>query len=162
MMIRPKQAAERRVRKAFSLMEVLVCLALFGLVTAGIVYGYAQTNRSAEWSSMSLEAQSLALQSLEQARAAYWYSQSTSSTTGAGTSDELPASTNTYIYTNSIPIPGSGQTIVVTNYLTVTAISINPPLRQIISKCVWPFPPTTAANVKWFTNSAATQRAPDR
>jgi prepilin-type N-terminal cleavage/methylation domain-containing protein len=162
MMTRPEHAVERRARAAFSLMEVLVCLAIFALVTAGIVYGYAQTNRSAEWSSMSLSAQSLALQSLEQARSAYWYSQSTTTNTGAGSSDELPASANTYTYTNALQIPGSGQTIIVTNYLTVTALSTNPPLRQIISKCVWPFPPSTAANVKWFTNAVVTQRAPDR
>ena len=59
-------------RAAFTLVEVLISIVLLAMVMAGVIYGYAQTNRIAEWSSMSLAAQSYALQGLEQVRSAKW------------------------------------------------------------------------------------------
>ena len=142
-----KQIAERRA--AFTLMEVVICLGLFALVTAGIVYGYAQTDRFAEWSEMSLAAQSLASQDTEQARTATWQ------TSTATNIDQLPASTNIYTDTNYIEVPSTGQQMIVTNYTTVTAISTNPPLREIRTDCKWQFPLTRT----WFTNTVITERA---
>jgi prepilin-type N-terminal cleavage/methylation domain-containing protein len=144
-----EQIAVRGARAAFTLMEVLISLVIFALVAAGMVYGYVQSNRFAEWSEMSLAAQSIASEGVEQARAAVW------STSTAATIDDLPASTNTTIRTNSIEIPSSGQTIIVTNYISVTAVSTNPPVRQILVQCMWQFPLTG----KWFTNTVVAQRA---
>ena len=62
----------RVLRAAFTLAELLISIAILAMVMAGVIYGYAQANRFAEWSSMSLAAQSYALQGLEQVRAAKW------------------------------------------------------------------------------------------
>lgn len=136
---------------AFSLVEVMVCVATFALITAGVVYGFTQADRNAEWSSMSLAAQSIASEGLERARSATWETESTSDTTA----DDWPASTNIYWQTNVMNLPATGKSI--TNYVSiqVTAVSTNPPLRQIIAKCGWQFPLTG----KWFTNTVVTQRA---
>jgi len=56
----------------FTLVEILVSLLIFSLVSGGLMSGYAQINRMAEWSSMSLAAQAFAAQGVEQARAAAW------------------------------------------------------------------------------------------
>ena len=75
MMARGRQMDERQPRvlcAAFTLIEVLMSVIILAMVMAGVIYGYAQTNRFAEWSSMSLAAQSYALQGLEQVRAAKW------------------------------------------------------------------------------------------
>ena len=75
MLVRCRQMVEQKprvLRAAFTLIEVLISFAILALIVAGVIYGYAQTNRFAEWSSMSLAAQSYALQGLEQLRAAKW------------------------------------------------------------------------------------------
>jgi type II secretory pathway pseudopilin PulG len=148
MIFRLKQNANVRARSAFTLAEVIICLGIFALVTAGIVYGYTQSNRFAQWSAMSLAAQSLAAQGVEQARTAVWQSSSETNI------DDLPASTTNTLRTNYIDTP-SGQLLVVTNYIIITAVSTNPPLRQIRTDCAWQFPLTG----KWFTNTVITQRA---
>lgn len=149
----------------FTLIEVLVSLISFTLIVAGLCYGYVQVNRMAEWSSMSLAAQSYASQGLEQMRSAQWNSQQNPQTNGPGTQDELPLSpsgtaTNGYYSTNqydTLDVPVSGAPIYVTNYITVTNISIVPPLRQIVSRCVW----TCPLDGRLFTNTVVTLRAPD-
>ena len=42
------------------------------LVMSGMMYGYVQANRMAEWSSQSLAAMSYAAQGMEQLRSAQW------------------------------------------------------------------------------------------
>ena len=56
----------------FTLVEVVVSLALAGLIFACILNSYVTSTFRAEWSGYSLAAQSLALQGMEQARAAKW------------------------------------------------------------------------------------------
>jgi hypothetical protein len=113
-----------------------------------MVYGYVQSNRFAEWSEMSLAAQSIASEGVEQARSAVWQ------TSTATNIDDLPAPA-TYIRTNYIEVPTSGQTLTVTNYISVTTVTANPPVRQIFVQCMWQFPLTR----KWFTNTVVAQRA---
>jgi prepilin-type N-terminal cleavage/methylation domain-containing protein len=143
-----EQIAVRGARAAFTLMEVLISLVIFALVAAGMVYGYVQSNRFAEWSEMSLAAQSIASEGVEQARSAVWQ------TSTATNIDDLPAPA-TYIRTNYIEVPTSGQTLTVTNYISVTTVTANPPVRQIFVQCMWQFPLTR----KWFTNTVVAQRA---
>jgi type II secretory pathway pseudopilin PulG len=146
---------QRKTNAAFTLAELIIALAIFVMVTAGLVFGYTQSNRSAEWSAMSLEAQVYAAQGVEQARAATW-SISTSGT-GPGTGDELTAPTN-YFTTNTMQVPISGQIIIVTNWVNITTNSTAYQSRQIRSDCYWNFPLTG----KWFTNTVITERAPDQ
>src|SRR5208282_3204888 len=75
---------------AFTLIEVLIGFFIFGLVTSGMIYGYVQANRIAEWSSQSLAANSYASQGMEQMRSAQWSAERSGSTaSGPGTSDVL-------------------------------------------------------------------------
>lgn len=148
---------------AFTLIEVLIAFALFGLVSAGIIYGYVQGNRIAEWSAMSLGAQSYADQGVEMARAAKWDTEAN----GETLADVWPCSLGVDWTTNfpgTNDVPQSGAPLVLTNYITVhqllptTANSTGPFLRLITSQTVWRFPLTG----KYFTNTVVTLRAPDQ
>ena len=143
---------------AFTVVEMMISAAILGLVSAGIVYGYAQANRSAEWSSMSQAAQSYALQGLEQVRGAKW------DLSSIPVWDDIPAPTN-YTQSDIMDIPMTGAQLTschVTDYITITATTIpnNPAvqIRQVESQCVWTFPLTG----QLFTNTVITYRAADR
>jgi prepilin-type N-terminal cleavage/methylation domain-containing protein len=141
------RAAGWKTHSAFTLVEVLFSMTIIALMSVGLIYGYVQANNFAEWSSMSLSAQSIASQGAEQARAARWI------TYGNTPIDDLPVpATNTEI--GSILVPGTGNSITVTDTVTVTSANIIPPLRQILSRCVWKFPLTG----QWFTNTLVTCR----
>lgn len=166
MLVRFGKAANNKSRiacAAMTLVEVLIAIVVLVTVMSGIIMGYVQANRMAEFSSMSLAAQSTALQGIEQALAARWDTQSVYTNTGPGTDDELGC-TNNWIptgSTNVLDIPVSGAEVPVTNYVTITAINnpLNPvKLRQIRSDAVWTFPFTKMT----FTNSIVTLRAPDQ
>ena len=163
---------ERRTRcaAAFTLIEVLIAFVVLTMVMAGLIYGYTQANRIAEFSSMSVAAQSYALQGMEQARAAKWNPWDYDTNTGPGTQDEMaaPFSTNQQDLLD-IPIKGqpystnaanafTNYTFFATNYITVTQVQNNPPLRQIRSDVVWVFPRTGLA----YTNTVITLRASDQ
>jgi len=148
-------------------MEVLISFLIFGLTTGGLIYGYVTTNRLAEWSSMSLAAQSSASQGAERARAANWRPRDYPETNGPGTMDELPPSaTGQPVITNvdyfDVPTKGSPTStnfdMWVTNYVWVTDVSDDPPLREILSEAIWEFPLTGRV----FTNSIVLLRAPDQ
>lgn len=55
-------------------------------------------------------------------------------------------------------IPTSGALINVTNYIYVTPVSTNPPLRRIASQVVWRFRLTG----QLYTNTMVSLRAPDQ
>jgi type II secretory pathway pseudopilin PulG len=66
-------ATNRRAQgatRAFTLAEVVVAIALLALVMGSIVISYVQTCDRAQWTGYALAAQGLAIQQLEQARAA--------------------------------------------------------------------------------------------
>jgi prepilin-type N-terminal cleavage/methylation domain-containing protein len=149
-----------RSRDAFTLIEVLIAFLIFGMVSAGMIYGYVQANRIAEWSSMSLGAQSYASQGVEQARAAKWDTEAN----GEVTAQQMPYPTNyTLIDTNDVP--QSGAPLYLTNYMTIYYVpgysvtnGTGPYLLQILSQVAWRFPLTG----KMFTNTIVTFRAPDQ
>lgn len=147
----------------FTLVEILVAFGIFALVSSGVIYGYVQVNRMSEWSAISLAAQSYASQGAEQVRAADWRPHDYPTATGYGTMDELPApysATTNYIL--DIPIKGnpsaSDFAFFVTNTVTITKLSDNPPLRQIRSDAVWTFYLTGQK----YTNTVILLRAPDQ
>jgi prepilin-type N-terminal cleavage/methylation domain-containing protein len=152
----PRKKNKRRV-SGFSLIELLIALALFAMVISGLIYGYVQANRTATWSSWSLAAQSIASQGAERARAAQWNE--------LGNGDDWPPVTNSSgtvlptLDTNcTLDVPSNGQLIYVTNFIYVSTVSVAPPLRQIRSDCVWNFPLTS----QLCTNTVVTLRAPDQ
>jgi type II secretory pathway pseudopilin PulG len=157
MLVHFEQAGKRNAVSAFTLMEVMIGFWIFGMVTAGMIYGYVQANRKAEWSSQSLAAMSYASQGMEQLRSAQWIAEEFSTASGQGTTDVLGA----YFQTNQVDtldIPTSGAPISVTNYMTATQISTNPPLKLLVSQVVWTFRLTG----QLFTNTIVTLRAPDQ
>ena len=163
MLVRCKQMIENKprvLRAAFTLIEILISFAILAMVMTGLVYGYAQANRFAEWSSMSLAAQSYALQGLEQVRSAKWEFGAYNTLT-----DFMPAPPNGTI-TNFPPqidimdVPMTGAQLTncnVTDYISLRQVSTSPQLREVTSKCVWTFPRTGQK----FTNTVITYRAPD-
>jgi type II secretory pathway pseudopilin PulG len=165
MLVHFKQAGKRNAVSAFTLLEVLIGFVIFGLVTTGMIYGYVQSNRTAEWSSQSLAAMSYASQGMEQMRSVQWCAEEFSTGSGQGTTDLLPMTNQPDgswgYWTNQVDtldIPTSGGLINVTDYLYVTSISTNPPLRRIVSQVVWTFRLTG----QLFTNTIVTLRAPDQ
>ena len=148
-----------RLKAGFSLAETLIAFGILGMVFAGLLYGYVQANRIAEWSSMSLAAQSYASQGTEQARAAHWsYSDSTI--------DDLPP-TNYPPILGIMDVPAKGNLLDtngnpiynLTNIVTVSKYgSGNPPLRLIRTDCHWTFPLTG----QLFTNTVILIRAADQ
>jgi hypothetical protein len=125
------------------------------MVLSGVFYSYAQADRVAQWSAMSLAAQSYASQGLEAARSAQWDTQV--STNG----DQLPATNSSSPamapQLGTLDVPQTGAPITVTNYIYETTNQASPPLREIKSVVVWTFPLTG----KQFTNAVVTLRAPD-
>jgi len=159
MLVRCRQMDGRQprvLRAAFTLIEVLMCVTILALVMAGVIYGYAQTNRFAEWSSMSLAAQSYALQGLEQVRAAKWDFWTNPVT------DDMPVTaggfTNMPPQVDVMDVPVSGAPFYVTNYIKLYSLSTSPQLREVWSQCIWIFPPTGRP----YTNTVITYRGPDR
>lgn len=142
---------ERLERAAFTLIEVVVSAAVAAMTVAGIVYGYTQSTKRAEWSGYSLAAQALAVQRLEQTRACRW-------DPDAGVDQLVSANFGVQTLVLDIPIMGTNAAYA-TNITTITAISTNPPLlRMVRVDCIWKFPITG----RFFTNTVATYRSPDR
>lgn len=138
-------------KKGITIVEVVLSLAIMGISFGAIVTGYVLSAKRAEWSAYSLAANSLAMQRLEQCRAAKWDVLTTPIT------DELTAS----VFTNQVSIldvPVSGENITyATNFTTISTLSANPPLKMIRVDCVWPF-----KGQGLFTNTMITYRAPDQ
>ncbi|HEX3624601.1 MAG TPA: hypothetical protein VH280_04155 [Verrucomicrobiae bacterium] len=140
---------------AFTLVEVLVAFGMMMIVLSGVFYAYSQADRVAQWSAMSLAAQSYASQGLEAARSAQWDTQVITN------GDELPATNlNSPVLppqSDTLDVPQTGAPLIVTNYIYLTTNQVSPPLREIRSVVVWTFPMTS----KKFTNTVVTLRAPD-
>lgn len=139
------------VATGFTLVEVLVSLALMGLVAGGILAGYVQSARFTDWQAHSLAAQALALQRIEQCRAAKW-------DTRASPPVDLLTAANFPTTTEQLNLPEAGtNATLATLYTTITNISSSPLLRMIQADCVWQF-----TDGRWFTNTVVTYRAPDQ
>jgi len=147
--MRTKNTSRSR-SQAFSLIEATIASAIAAMMFGGIVYGYIQSGRNAEWSAYSFAAQSMAMQRLEQSRACKW-------DPGASPSVDELVSSNFPTLVSILDIPRTGSNIVyATNFTTISTISTEPALRMISVETVWPF-----INGRLFTNIIATYRAPD-
>ncbi|HEY1663367.1 MAG TPA: prepilin-type N-terminal cleavage/methylation domain-containing protein [Verrucomicrobiae bacterium] len=174
-----RQARYSRVQ-AFTLVEALFAFTILAVSIGGIVYGYSEVDRLAEWSSMSAAAQSYALQGAEQARSASWNAWNYNPN---GTwSDDETGCPYTNIQTDLLDIPMKGNPFATnsggsftntmyfaTNYVYVTRVTnsvdstgasslYQANLRQIQSIVYWTFPYTG----KQYSNIVVTMRASDQ
>lgn len=138
-------------RSGITLVEVLVSMAIGGLIMAGTVNGFIQAMRRAEWSAHSLAANSLALQRLEQTRAGTW------DRLGYPAVDDI-VSGKFPMDVQILDVPMSHDKLLyATNYTTIVMLSTNPPLKMIRVDCTWKF-----VNGATFTNTIVTYRAPNQ
>ena len=164
----------RKARRAgeallgFTLVEVVVSVAIIALLFGGVLTAYVQTNRQAEWAGYSLAAQAIGIHQVEQARSAVWDSSiakneltnlnllnwSYSATTKQGQG----------YTTRVLDIPISGSNVIsATNFVTVKMMSVtgytNVQVQMLLVDTVWPFP--TSTGVRLYTNRTATYFGPD-
>jgi prepilin-type N-terminal cleavage/methylation domain-containing protein len=154
-MVVPVQKASLRSASGFTLVEVVIALVIMALLFAGIVYGFTQTSWRAEWSSYNLAAQNLALQGLEQARAAAW-DPLAGTPVDQCTPANFPTTTSNIL---DVPISGTNITYATLTW-TITTTNGNYPLKMIRVDCTWPF--QTPTGKKTFKNTVATFRAPNQ
>jgi type II secretory pathway pseudopilin PulG len=164
----------RRSTAAFTLAEVVTAVAIIGIIFGGILAGYVQTARRAEWTGYSLAAQALAVQQLEQARSAVW---DNSLKKNEITNLNLIAKSSQTI--NGLPVVkgyswgildlpyngGTNRAIRATNFVTIRMAYLNnitnPPVQvQIIQvDTVWPF--NSFGTQRLHTNTTLNYFAPD-
>lgn len=150
MLLRREKSASRCL-KAFTLAEVVITSAIAAMVVGGCIYGYVMAATRAEWSAYSLAAHSLAMQRLEQARAAKW------DPMGYPPADDL-VPTNFPMQINVLDIPISKTNLVyATNFTAITVLQSNPPLKMIRVDCLWRF-----MDHGLFSNTVVTYRAADQ
>jgi prepilin-type N-terminal cleavage/methylation domain-containing protein len=137
--------------QAFTLVEVVMAVAIAALLMGGLIAGYTISMRRAEWSAYSLAAQALAIQKIEQTRAAAWDLEAYPVRVDLVASNFPPD-------VQILDVPISGNNIAyATNYTTILDVAGPAPLKYVQVDCVWQF---TGGRV--FTNSIASYRAPDQ
>ena len=146
-----RSARSRRRIAGSSLAEVVVSMAISALSIGGISTGYIMSAQRAEWSGCSQAANSLALQRIEQVRAAKW------DTLAYPAVDEV-MSNNFPVVVQPLDLPMVGTNAVyATNVTTITTVSVNPPVKMIRSECTWRFMDRGV-----FTNTITVYRSPDQ
>jgi prepilin-type N-terminal cleavage/methylation domain-containing protein len=142
--------SSRRSCSAFTLVELVVAVAIAGLGIAGIVWGYAMASQRTEWTAASSAAQLMALRHLETTRGARW------DLLASPPVDEL-VTTNFPERVELLAVPqAGGPGIAATNYTTIREISFDPPLRLVRVDCVW-----SVLQRGPFTNTVMTYRGTD-
>ena len=132
---------------AFTLMEVVIALAILGLSLGGILTLYVRSAQRADWSGYSVAAQMMALGGLEQCRAAK-YDPHGSPPTDALVSANFPARVDILD-----PASANGIASYGTNTTTILTISTDPALKMVRVDCTWTYPGRGV-----FTNSVFTYR----
>ena len=141
---------------AFTLAEVVISVFIMMLLFAGILTAYIQTSYRAEWSGYSLEAQALAIQQLEQAKAAVWDLQQTP------VKNEITNLPSLTYATLDLPITGTNY-VYATNRAYVTLITnadiAGVAVYMVKVDTVWPF--RWKNQTVYFTNTIAGYYAPE-
>jgi hypothetical protein len=154
----------------FSLAEAVMAVFVMALLLGGIIMTYVRSSYCAEWSGCSLEAQSLSVQAIEQARAAVWdYSLGKNELTNLnllGWSYNPTTGTGTGYSWGVMDLAITGtNTTVATNYITVRLVYLNgntnPPVQvqMVTVDTVWPH--TVYGVRRYFTNRTASYIGPD-
>lgn len=165
-MIPPSSTARN---SGFTIVEVVIAAAIVAVVFGGIINGYIQAGKRAEWTGYSLAGQSMAQQYIEEARSAIWDPSQTPPVNEitnlnlmglAYTSSNL---TWTGYQTNILDIPySSSNYILATNYVTITLDNITTNIQAEFLRVdtVWPFGHWNKS-INYFTNTVCTLISPD-
>jgi len=134
-----------------TLVEVMMALAITGLVLAGIVSGYIFCTTSTVKDSLFMAANARAMERMEEARSAIWApyrAEPTNQLVAANFPDKVVI----------LDLSGSGSNITSATIKTdISQISLSPPVMRIRVDCIWQF-----KGVEWVTNTIETCRAPDQ
>jgi len=142
-----------RAEEGMTLAEVVVALAIAALTVAALVGGYISSTMATEKASLSLAANTRALERLEDTHGTVW------NVSGWPTVDELVA-TNFPTKVVTLDLSGKGAGITYgTNYTTITQISVAPQLRRVRVDCVWRFQNRQFSTL--LTNTVESLRGPD-
>lgn len=142
----------RSGRAAFTIVEMVICFAIMGLVIGGVLTAYTNSAKFTERAGYNLAAQAQAVQVLERVRAALWDTQTVPVTDWTS---NLPLCT-----TNILDLPVSGTNVIwATNYLSISNIVVNAGLnvqiKMISVTTTWPW------NGGTQSNTVVAYRAPD-
>lgn len=149
----PPRRGSRAQELGMTLAEVVVALSIAGLTVASLVGGYISSTVSAEKASLSLAANTRALERLEDTHGASW------NVAASPVVDQLLV-TNFPTETVILDLSGQGTgTTYGTNFTTISQVSVTPPLRRIRVDCVWRFQNRQSSTL--YTNTVETLRAPD-
>jgi type II secretory pathway pseudopilin PulG len=133
-----------------TLIEVVVAMAIAGLMIAGIVTGYIFCTTSTVKDSLYMAANARAQERLEETRSAIWAPYRSTPV------DELVA-TNFPPKVVTLDLSGSGSAVIsATLVTTIFKISDSPPVRGVHVDCTWQFDTNT------IITSIETCRAPDQ
>ena len=169
--VRARRRFSARVRgtAAFTLVEVVIAALIVGLVFGGIINCYIQSGLRVQWTGYSLAAQNLAMEVLEQAKAASWDPTKSKNEVMAmnlmGTNYNSGTGTYTGYSTAILDVPYAGTNFTLaTNFVTVQLITgvggqTNVAVQFVRVDTVWPFS-MRSTNV-FFTNTVATIMSPD-
>lgn len=134
-------------RGGFTLIEVVISLLVITVSLGAILAVYVSSAVRSEFSAYSLSAQMMAVEGLEQCRAAKFDPR------GAPPVDALVSSNfPPRVDVLNLSTLDGGATYG-TNYTTITTIGNNPPLKMVRVDCAWLFPRRGV-----FTNSVFTYR----
>lgn len=136
-----------------TLAEVVVAMAIASLMVLSLVGGYIYCTVGAEKASLSLAANTRALERLEDTHAAIW------NVSSWPVVDQLVA-TNFPAKLVILDLSGQGTGVTYgTNYTTITQVSLAPQLRRVRVDCAWQFQAGQFSTL--FTNTVETLRGPD-
>jgi prepilin-type N-terminal cleavage/methylation domain-containing protein len=140
------------MQQAFTLIEVVMALLIFGISLAGILSVYVQCANRLDWSSTSVDAQLKAQSGLEQCRGAKY------DPAGNPATDNLVSSNfPNRVYLLDQASDSGGVSIYGTNMTTIALLSTNPLLKLVRVDCIW-----ASRKGVLYTNTAITYRAPDQ
>lgn len=164
----------RRAEGGFvgSFAEVLIAVVIVAVLFGSIINGYLSTAIRSQWTAYSLAAQSLGLQTIEQAKSAVWDislgKNELTNMTLINRSWNSGTLTLTGYTTNILDVPWKGTNFVMaTNYVTIRTIYENtdatvPVQLQVVRvDTVWPFSDWGNFQMLYYTNSLCAFIAPD-
>ena len=134
-----------------TLVEAMLALAIAALTISGVATGYVFAAQQMESAACSAAAEFMALQRLEQVRAAKW-----DPLANPPVDELVPSNFPVVIGTLDLPVPRD-RAEYATNRTSITTVSEDPPLKRIQVDCVW-----SRLSRGPFTNTITLCRAPDQ